>query len=125
MLILSNHVNLVQQLSLCSGCRAFRDLRQSAEVVIRRTRAFRRHHTRSDRCFGCARCAEDFALPRLLDALQDLTTLARLRIRDTQSRYTKLQLRIVARVLALQLHATVRDRAEPPPLEVFARLKHL
>src|SRR3954451_1668680 len=65
---------------------------QPPEVVVRSTRAFRRHHAGADRRFGRARSAEHLALPGTDDALQDLTALAGLGVGDPHSRHVEPEL---------------------------------
>src|SRR6185503_1285643 len=110
---------------LRSGNRPLCDLRKSPEIVISRTRAFRRHHARTDRRLRCTCGAKNFALPGLLHALQYFAALACLRIGNSQSGHTVFQLRIETRILTLQFHPTMRNRTETTPFKVFSRLKYL
>src|SRR3954467_14685424 len=66
----------------CSRGHALAPLREAPVVVEGRARAFARDHAGPDRPLRRARRAENLALPRLDDALQDLAPLAGLGIRD-------------------------------------------
>src|SRR5215813_5846682 len=88
---------------------AFSHLREPTEVVISGASSFGRNHAGTNRRFGRAGGAKYFALPRLLDAFQDLAALTGLGIRNPQSRQAEGELSIKLRVLRVQFHATVRD----------------
>src|SRR3954468_15747253 len=98
---------------------------QPPEVVVRSTRAFRRHHAGTDRRFGRARSAEHLALPGTDDALQDLAALAGLRVGDPYPRNLEPELGVPGRELGPESERALRDEPEPAPLEVGPQLEHV
>src|SRR3954470_13322944 len=98
---------------------------EATVVVVGRAGALGRDHARADRSLGRARGAEDLALPRLYDALQNLAALARLGIRDAHAGDAPAQLRVQVRVRRGQLEPALRDEAHAAPLEVRPQLENL
>src|SRR5207302_5036590 len=90
---------------------------EPAEVVVGGAGALRRDHARADRGLRRAGGAEHLALPRLDDSLQDLTTLAGLRICYPHVRQRITQLRVEGAELRAQPERALRDEAEAAPLE--------
>src|SRR3954447_13786480 len=74
---------------------------------------------------GRARRAEDLALPRLDDALEDLAALARLRVGDAHARDREAPLGVEVGVGLAELEPALGDEPEPAPLEVRAQLEDL
>src|SRR5262249_22116237 len=84
------------------GGRTFGDLRQSSEVVVSGACAFGRNHAGADWRFRRAGRAEDFAFPRLLDALQYPAALASLRVGDAQTGHGESQFGVEPTVTLLE-----------------------
>src|SRR4051794_7771597 len=99
--------------------------REPSVVVIRGARPLRRDHAGTDRVLGRARGAEDLALPRLDDALEDLAALARLGVGHAHARDREAALGVEFGVGVRQPQRALRDEAEAAPLEVRAEREHL
>src|SRR5918992_3511564 len=98
-------------------------LREPSKVVVRGASSLGRDHACPDRCLRRAGGAEDLALPRLDYSLEHLATLARLGIGDADARDVVAQFCIPVRIGARKFERALRDKAEPSPLEVRAKLK--
>ena len=96
--------------------------RDGAKLIVGSASTFRRHHKGAKRLLRRAGLAEDFALPRLDDALQNLAALAGFGIGDAKRRHAEFALRVVSRIGRTQPDARVVYRAKPAPFEEFPQL---
>src|SRR3954465_11093782 len=99
--------------------------REAAVVVVGGAGPLRRDHARADRVLGGAGGPEHLALPRLDDALEDLAALARLGVGDTNTGHLVAHLGVEVGVVGGEAQGTLRDEAEPSPLEVRPQLEDL
>src|SRR3954469_4791378 len=99
--------------------------REAPVVVVGRAGALAGHHAGADRALRRAAGAEDLALPRLDDALEDLTALAGLGVGDADAGDAVGDLGVEVGVGLGELQAALGDEAHPAPLEVRPQLEDL